>query len=166
MNTNGLLVKYHIKAFFNGNSRNFSATLNTNTSVFTLNKKYKLIIPDRNCCPIWASKPYQWHRCDEFIQYMFQSNPFKNERGKICSLPFTTELSLSSLDGLYLLIELITKYEYHRWKDGVCEVHKSMTRDAGESKIKNCHCPRYAFKNNEDEKINGEDELRQVDSDY
>ncbi|KZS03114.1 Uncharacterized protein APZ42_034224 [Daphnia magna] len=59
----------------------------------------------------------------------------------------------------YLLIELITKYEYDRWKCheinhdlrvwelfllyGVCEVHKSMTRDAVESKIKNwlLHCP-------------------------
>ncbi|KZR97130.1 Uncharacterized protein APZ42_008168 [Daphnia magna] len=52
--------------------------------------------------------------------------------------------------------------------DGVCEMHKSMTRDAVESKIKNWlrHCPRYAFKNNEDGKNNGEDELRQDDSDY
>ncbi|KAK4017117.1 hypothetical protein OUZ56_032070 [Daphnia magna] len=52
--------------------------------------------------------------------------------------------------------------------DGVCEMHKSMTRDAVESKIKNWlrHYPRYAFKNNEDGKINGEDELQQDDSDY
>ncbi|KAK4027436.1 hypothetical protein OUZ56_016482 [Daphnia magna] len=35
--------------------------------------------PDRNCCPIVAPKPYQWHRCDEFIQYMFQSNPLKKK---------------------------------------------------------------------------------------
>ncbi|KAK4013935.1 hypothetical protein OUZ56_026483 [Daphnia magna] len=57
---------------------------------------------------------------------------------------------------------------YECGSDGYCEVHKSMTRDAVESKIKNwlCHCPSYAFKNNEDGKINGEDELRQDDSDY
>lgn len=24
-------------------------------------------IPDRNCCPIVAPKPYQFHRCDEFM---------------------------------------------------------------------------------------------------
>ncbi|KZS05462.1 Uncharacterized protein APZ42_031347 [Daphnia magna] len=116
-----------------------------------------------------------------------------SDRGGICSLPFTTELSFRSLDGLYLLIEPITKYdtivgrvmksmmtyECGRIKedkvafrtsticdiviDGVWEVHKSMTRDTVESKIKNWlrHCPRYAFKNNEDEKINGEDEFRQ-----
>ncbi|KZS09152.1 Uncharacterized protein APZ42_026649 [Daphnia magna] len=89
----------------------------------------------------------------------------------------------SMIPGLYLLIELITKYEYHRWKGheinhdlrvwelfllyGVCEVHKFMTRDAVESKIKNWlrHCPMYALKNHEDEKINGENKLRQVDSD-
>ncbi|KAK4013440.1 hypothetical protein OUZ56_025995 [Daphnia magna] len=48
--------------------------------------------------------------------------------------------------------------------DGVCEVHKSITRDAVESNIKNWlrPCPRYAFKNNKDGKINGEDELRQA----
>ncbi|KZR96364.1 Uncharacterized protein APZ42_009336 [Daphnia magna] len=52
--------------------------------------------------------------------------------------------------------------------DGVCEMHKSMTRDAVESNIKNWlrHCPRYALKNNEDRKINGEEEHRQDDSDY
>ncbi|KAK4028074.1 hypothetical protein OUZ56_017254 [Daphnia magna] len=108
------------------------------------------------------------------------------------------DCSVCFLHGLYLLIEPITKYdtivgrvmksmmtyECGRIKedkvafrtsticdiviDGVWEVHKSMTRDAVESKIKNWlrHCPRYAFKNNEDEKINGEDEFRQVDSDY
>ncbi|KAI9556113.1 hypothetical protein GHT06_018685 [Daphnia sinensis] len=50
----------------------------------------------------------------------------------------------------------------------VCKVHKSMIKDEVESKIKNwlCHFPSYAFKNNEDEKINGKDELRQNDSDY
>ncbi|KAK4024972.1 hypothetical protein OUZ56_010466 [Daphnia magna] len=129
--------------------------------------------PDRNCGPIVAPKPYQWHRCDEFIHL------WKTYFYLTCLATFTLILDLDCSvfvlprvrkleKRLYLLIELITKYEYHRWKDGVCEVHKSMTRDAVESKINNWlrHCPRYAFKNNEDEKINGEEELRQDDSDY
>ncbi|KAK4037599.1 hypothetical protein OUZ56_029630 [Daphnia magna] len=73
-------------------------------------------------------------------------------------------LSLFSKE-IFMVVE---SYLEFRKRNGVCEMHKSMTRDAVESKIKNWlrHCPRYAFKNNEDGKINGKDELRQDDSDY
>ncbi|KAK4037993.1 hypothetical protein OUZ56_030014 [Daphnia magna] len=37
------------------------------------NGSFSADCPDRNCCPIGAPKPYQWHRCDEFIQFILKT---------------------------------------------------------------------------------------------
>ncbi|KAK4024921.1 hypothetical protein OUZ56_010413 [Daphnia magna] len=104
-----------------------------------------------------AHRRYYLRLRGNFFEQLFKSylSTLMLERGEICSLPFTTELSFRSLDVLgnvYAHSGLGCSVCFLH--DGVCEVHKSMTRDAVESKIKNWfrHCPRYAFKNNEDEK--------------
>ncbi len=68
----------------------------------------------------------------------------------------------------HLFGQLQTFFYIFTISDGVREVHKTMTRDAVESKIKNWlrHCPRYALKNNEDGTRNGEDEVLQDDIDF